>query len=107
MSKSMAAEYIASQKHYVHHQNEAANANPETVRETERHDCVIHQKSPHQVGKAQEVAMEILQDQGKASFAKIRLARLADRTRWWIRPERLVIRAAIVVTGESKEAGNP
>src|ERR1700721_4623760 len=107
MSKSVAAEYIATQKHYVYNQDEAADTNPEAVGEMKGHDCVINQEGPHQVREAQEIAMKILQDQGKASLTEIRLARLADRTGWGISPDRLEIRAAIVVTGESKEAGNP
>src|SRR5580693_2321067 len=51
--------------------------------------------------------MEILHDQGKASFAEILLAWLTDCTSRRIGPERLVIRTAVVVTGEPKKAGNP
>jgi hypothetical protein len=51
--------------------------------------------------------MEILQDEGKASFAKILLAWLTDSTCWRIGPEGLVIGTAVVVTGEPKKAGDP
>src|ERR1700722_12987252 len=51
--------------------------------------------------------MEILQDQRKASFAEIALARLADGARRRVGPERLVIGAAVVVAGEPEEAWNP
>ena len=69
--EGVAAEDIAAEKNNVHHQDEASDPDPEAVGETEGHDCVIDQESPHQVGEAQKVTMEILQDQGKASFAKI------------------------------------
>src|ERR1700722_12302750 len=51
--------------------------------------------------------MEILQDQGKASFAKILLTWLTDSTRRWISPEGLVIGTPVVITGEPKKPGNP
>ena len=70
VAEGVAAEYIAAEKNNVHHQDEASDPNPEAVGETEGHDCVINQKSPHQVGEAQKVTMEILHDQGKASFAR-------------------------------------
>ena len=107
VAERVAAEYISAEKHNVHHQDEASDADAEAVGETEGHDCVVDQKGPHQVGEPQKVAMEILQDQRKASFAEIGLARLADGARRRIGPERFVVRAAVVVTGEPEEAGYP
>ena len=103
----MAAEYISAEKHNIHYQDEASDADPEAVRKAEGDDRVVNQKGPHQVGEAQKIAMEILHDQGKASFAEIRLARLADRARRRIGPERLVVGAAVVVTGEAEEPRYP
>src|SRR5580700_10389457 len=103
----MAAEYISAEKDNIHYQDKTSDANPEAVREMEGHDCVINEKRPHQVGETQKVAMEILHDQGKASFAEIGLARLAYRTRWRVSPERLVIGTAVVVTGQAKKARYP
>ena len=100
VAEGVAAEYIPAEKHNVHHQDDAPDPDPEAVRKAEAHDRVVNQKGPNQVGEPQEVAMEILQDQRKASFAEITLARLADRTRRRIGPERLVIGAAVVVAGE-------
>ncbi len=51
--------------------------------------------------------MEVLEDERKGSFAEIGLARFADGARRRIRPERFVIRAAVVVAGEAEEAGDP
>src|SRR5215469_10027675 len=51
--------------------------------------------------------MKILKDQGKASFAPVRLARLSYSAGWWIGPEGLVVSTAIVVTSEAEETGNP
>jgi hypothetical protein len=103
----MAAEYVTAEKNNVHHQDEASHPNPEAVGKTKGHDCVIKQKSPNQVGEAQKVTMEILHDQGEASLAQIRLAWFTDCARRRIGPERLVIRAPVVVTGEPEEARDP
>ena len=51
--------------------------------------------------------MEILHDQRKTSLAEIGLARLADGAGGRVGPERLIVGAAIVVTGEAKQAGDP
>ena len=83
----MAAEYISAEKHDIRHQDEASDANTEAVRKAKGDNCVVDQKEPNQVGETEKVAMEILHDQGKASFAEIALARLAYRTRWRVSPE--------------------
>ena len=105
--EGMAAEYISAEKDNIQDQDEASDADPEAVRETKTDDCVIDQKCPYQVGETQKVAMEILHDQGKASFAEIGLARLTYRARRRVGPKRLVVGAAVVVTGEAKEARYP
>src|SRR5579862_5885928 len=51
--------------------------------------------------------MEVLHDEREASLAEIAFARLAHGAGWWIGPERFVICASVVVTGEAEEAGYP
>ena len=51
--------------------------------------------------------MDVLQDQRERVLAAIRLARLADRARRRIGPERLVVGAAVVVAGEAEAARRP
>ncbi len=101
------AKNISTQKHHVHNQNEGPDTDSETVGKSEGYHCVIDQKGPHQVGEPQKVAMVILQNQRKASFAEILLARLAHRARRRIGPERFVVCAAVVVTGQPEKAGYP
>ena len=67
---------------------------------------------PHVVGEheeeddreIEEVAVDVLDDERERVLAEIALARLADGARRRIRPERLVVGAAIVVTGEPEAA---
>jgi hypothetical protein len=49
--------------------------------------------------------VNVLDDQREGVFAAIRLARLTDRTRRRVGPERLVVRAAVVVAREAEQAG--
>src|SRR5439155_15949824 len=49
--------------------------------------------------------MDVLQDQRKRLLAPIALARLADGAGRGIRPERLIVRAAVVVARQPKAAG--
>ena len=100
-------EYIAGKKDDVDDKHEAPYSDPESVRKEEPPDGVVDQKSPDNVGEPQKIAMKILHDQRKTSFAQIRLARLAHGARRRVRPERLVIRPAIVIAGHAEQAGDP
>ena len=51
--------------------------------------------------------MDVLQNQWEFSLAAICVARLTDRAGGRVSPERLVICAAIVITGETKTGGCP
>ena len=51
--------------------------------------------------------MDVLQDQRERLLTAIALARLADRAGRRVRPERLVVGAAVVVAGEAEAAGRP
>src|SRR5215469_17985234 len=51
--------------------------------------------------------MYVLQDKRKRAFTQICLSWLAHCARGRVRPERFVVRAAIVVTRHTKSAGSP
>ena len=50
--------------------------------------------------------MDVLQHERERVFAPVTVARLTDRARRRIAPEGLVVRAAVVVAGQSKQPGN-
>src|SRR4030088_2884289 len=75
------------------------------AREPQRSVTVIEQDEHEDDGEVQKVAMDVLQNQRKFLLAAIALARLAHRARNRIRPESLVVRAAIVVASEAEESG--
>ena len=51
--------------------------------------------------------MEVLHDEWEAPLAEVAFARLTDGASWRVGPKGFVVRAAIVVTGEAEEAGDP
>jgi hypothetical protein len=60
--EGMTAEDISAQQHNIHNENEASDPNSETVGKVEGDHCVVRQKTPHRIGKPQEIAMKILQN---------------------------------------------
>ena len=55
----------------------------------------------------EKIAMHVLHDERKGTLAEIRLARFADGAGRRIGPERFVVGAAIVITGEPESARRP
>src|SRR5581483_10008379 len=107
MAECVAAEYIAAEQNYVNSEHQTADANAEAVREPVRFPGIPDQKAPNDVREPKEVTVQILHNQRKRALAQISFARLADRAGRRIGPECLVVRAAIVIAGQAKEAGNP
>jgi len=110
MSERVAAESIATEKNYVHHQNDGAESDTEILAagiSVEEPHCLIrvgredNQKNQRRV---EEVSMNVLNHQRQKSLAAITVTRFADSAIRRIRPEALVVRSSIVVAGES-EAG--
>ncbi len=74
--------------------------------EPQRQPHVVGQHEEEQDGDIGEVAVDVLQHQREPALAAVaRAARLAHRARDRIRPERLVVGAAVVVAGEAEEPG--
>src|SRR3970282_1916296 len=51
--------------------------------------------------------MDVLQDQRKRALTPVALAGLADRARWRIRPEGLVVGSSVVIAGQAEAGGRP
>src|SRR6185369_10649171 len=68
---------------------------------------IARQDDDENDGEVHEIAVDVLDDEGEITFAEVAFARFADGAVGGIGPERLVIRAAIVVAGETKSAGSP
>ena len=100
---------VAAEQHDVGRQHERADADAERHRagrrigEPERLPHVVGEDQQDRQRQEQEVAMDVLQDERKRVLAPVARARLADGARRRIGPERLVVRAAVVVAGEPEE----
>src|SRR3954454_1074375 len=105
----MASERVAAEQDHVHQQHERADVHVEVaVVPTEEAVPRVFGEQPDKDDRdVEEVAVDVLDDEGEGTFAEVSLARLADGTVRRIGPERFVVSAAVVVTREAKTAGSP
>src|SRR4029079_12825814 len=110
MAHRVAAERVAGEQRRVEREDERPDADAElcspcTVAEPQRLPDVVRQEEQEQHRDVQEVAVDILEDQREIALAEVAVPRLTDGAVRWIGPERLVVRAPIVIAGESKQTG--
>src|SRR3954468_22416783 len=108
----MAAEGVARQQQGVRRQDEAADADAEMARtraigEPERLDRVATQNDDEHQSEIQKIPVHVLEDEREESLAQVAVARVSNGAGQRIRPERLVIGASIVITGEAESAWRP
>src|ERR1700677_2354426 len=108
----MTAERVPGEQDHIDDENERAD------RDTKVGDAVVVFK-PEAVKRVaaedededkreiEEITMGVLQDERQILLAEVTLARFADRTGDRIQPERLIISAAVIITGEAESGGNP
>src|ERR1700733_14549243 len=100
----MTPEYVSGQEYDIHDQNEAPDPDSKSLWKKESPQRVVDQKAPDNVREPQKVAMKVLHNERKGSFPQITLPGLTHRTCRRIGPERFVIRAAVVVAGQTEQA---
>src|SRR4051812_31222713 len=96
-------------------QRENERADPKTKRsfssrridKPKRFPNVDRKDDDKENSEIEKVAMHVLHDQRKRTLAEVTLPRFADGARRRIRPESLVIGAAIVVAGQPQSARRP
>src|SRR3954468_8489556 len=108
----MAAEGVASQQQGVRRQDEAADADAEmartrTIGEPERLDRVANQNDDEHQPEVQKIPVHVPEDEREESLPQVAVARFSNRAGQRIGPERFVIGAAIVITGEAESARRP
>ena len=86
---------------------ESADADAKPAVEPERIPHVASQNYKKHQGEIKKIAVDILQDQRKGSFAQVCLPRLANGARRRIGPKSLVISPSIVVARHAKSPGRP
>ena len=110
VTQRVAAERVAGEQRHVEREHQRADADAElhaarAVGEPERLPHVARQEEQEQHRDVQEVAVDVLQDEREGPLAQIALPRLADGAVRRIGPERLVVRAAVVVAGDPEQPG--
>src|SRR3990172_5236128 len=68
---------------------------------------VVREYQDEEKGQVQEVPVDVLQDERERVLAAVGLSGLSHGAVRGIRPERFVVRAAVVIAGESKSARRP
>src|SRR5262245_46871504 len=109
----VAAKRIPAEQDHVDDEHKRANTDAERtfagrcVSKPETIDRVIGENGEYEDGQIQEVPVKILKNKGQLLFAALVLSWFADGAGGRIHPERLVIRAAIVITGEPETGRGP
>ncbi len=109
----MTTERITAEKKDICRQNYRADTDAEgtnirrRVGEPKRIPDIVNEKDDKNQREVKKITMNVLQNKRKLSLAEIMRARLADGTRGRVCPERFVIRAAIVITSETKTRRSP
>src|SRR3954468_615735 len=102
----MAAKRIAAEENNVDGQEQCPGPHMKTVGPLRRQVDVPREEREKDHGDVGEVPVHVLEYQRQPAFAPVaQTARFTDRTRGRVSPERLVVRAAVVITGEAEEAG--
>src|SRR5438552_9445359 len=107
MSQRMTAERITSEQNNVDCQHYRADANSKSVWKPKRFPNVMGEGQKKKQGKIEKITMHILHDERERPFAPIAPARLAYRACGQIGPERLIVRPAIVITGQPESSRRP
>ena len=108
MSQRMTPERVTGQEHDVDEQHDGADADAELLHaggrvvEPHRQPHVVRQQEEKHDRRVHGIAVDVLEDQRERILAQVALARLTNRARRRIRPERFVVGATIVVTGEAE-----
>src|SRR5688500_6093929 len=99
MPKRVAAERIAAEQDHVHYKNDRPDADAESVRKMKSFVRVVSEDDDEQKRKIEKVSMNVLDNQWEPALTAVIMSRLADRASGRVRPEGLVVGAAVVVTG--------
>src|SRR6266567_7712082 len=102
MAQRVTTKRVTAKQDNVNCEHDRPDANSKLVVEPESFPDVVTQDQNENERKIQKIAVHVLHDQRERTLAKISFARFADRACERIRPERFVIGAAIIITGQPK-----
>src|SRR2546428_7084547 len=98
----VAGERVAGEEQDVREHDERPETDAEPSAEVEREDRVPPQEREDDRGEVQEVAVEVLDDEGEARLAGVAAAHVGDGARRGRPEERAVVAAAVVITGDAE-----
>src|SRR5438045_1781265 len=107
MPQRMTTKSVATEQDDVNREDDCANADSESTVEPERFPNIVAQDQNENEREIQKIAMHVLHDERKRALAPITFPRFADGARRRVSPERFVIRASIIITGQPKTARRP
>src|SRR5438067_9789412 len=107
MTQRVTTERVTAEQNDVNREDNCADADSESTVEPERLPNVVAQGQNENEREIQKIAMHVLHDERERALAKIRFARLTNGTCRRVGPERFVIRASIIITGQPKTARRP
>src|ERR1051325_1069486 len=104
----MAAERVAAQQDHIKRKHESPDSDAERghsrrIGEPGRFPNIRGEKKYEHQRDVEQIAMDILENQRKRIFAAITFTWFAHGTRWRVRPECFVVRAAIVVARQPEK----
>jgi len=107
MAQGMTAQGVTAEQGDIREQDESAYADAKVAVEPAGLPDVVREKQQEDEREIQKIAVDVLEDQRKRSFAPIGFARLAHGAGRWVGPKCFVVGAAIVVAGDAETAGRP
>src|SRR5436309_9927945 len=103
----MTAKRITAEQNNVHCQHDCANADSKSIWKPKRFPNIDPEHDQKEKCQIKKISMHILHNERERPFAPVARARFAYRAGRRVGPERFVIGAAIVITGETKASGRP
>src|SRR5687768_15954664 len=111
VSQRMTPQRVAAEQKDVEGEHEGADADAELpsasrrIDEPERLVHVVQEDAEKNQRDVEEIPVDVLKHEGERLLAPVGLPRLPDAARGRVRPKGLVVGAAVVVAGKSKEGG--
>src|SRR6266446_8299607 len=106
MTKRVAGKCVQRKEGDVYGKDERAYADTKAASEEEGADRVVPKENDEKHGEIEKIAMDILKDEGKRSFATIIAPRrLGNRTGGRVQEKRPVVSFAVVVARGAKAQG--
>src|SRR4029077_5066235 len=100
MSQRVTAKRVAAQQNNVDRKHNRADADSKPIWKPKRLPYVVRQNEKKKESKLEKVSLHILHDKRDRPFAPVALPRFAYRAGRRVGPERFVIGAAIIITGQ-------